>query len=216
MIDDGSLEAENYDILWSNGSTTFSIEATQPGSYSVTVTDPLGCNTSYSQFNLVLDTPPIQPTIIANGIALAASSVSGVTYQWNLDGVPIQNANAQFYTAVNTGYYTVSVINSSGCITTSDPVYVLVTSTEEIPNEKEQIELYPNPSSGLIEITYEKINPSIKLTIYNIIGQKVMQLSPFIESSSVTLDLSSVAKGTYFMEFNIENKRVTKKLLLTN
>ncbi len=43
------------------------------------------------------------------------------SYQWNLDGVPIDGATSSTYEATVSGSYTVSVTDSEGCSGTSDP-----------------------------------------------------------------------------------------------
>jgi len=70
-------------------------------------------------------------------------------------------------------------------------------------NEQEnQMILYPNPTSGIINIqSKEKIN---SVSVYNVVGQKVEFKSLNNENSSI--DISNLPEGIYFIELNLNNK----------
>jgi hypothetical protein len=70
----------------------------------------------------VYPTPPF-PTITQNGYTLTSSPAAG--YQWQFNNVDIAGATNQTYTATQTGYYTVVIADSSGCIN-SATVYVTI------------------------------------------------------------------------------------------
>jgi uncharacterized repeat protein (TIGR01451 family) len=89
-----------YSILWWNGATSFSVGGLSAGSYSVTVTDNIGCYTTHEFYieqavqipvNLVVTQ---QPTCLQNDgsvMAFGSGGVNPYTYLWN-DGQTTQQA----------------------------------------------------------------------------------------------------------------------------
>lgn len=114
---------------WSNGATTSGIAVTQPGAYSVTVTDANGCSATSNTIVISVATAP-NPEITANGplqfcaggsVTLNAGS-GFIRYRWS-NGATTQSINV-----TSPGLYTVAVTNASGCERTSPPVQVIVTN----------------------------------------------------------------------------------------
>jgi len=104
---------DNY--LWSTAETTQQILVTNPGTYSVTVTDAAGC-TGIASFEVVLENivPPLiigEPSICAGG-GSTVIAVDGFynSYLWS-------NAEiSQGITVTAPGVYSVTVEDSEGCI----------------------------------------------------------------------------------------------------
>ncbi len=101
--------------LWSNGATSQTITATNGGSYSVTVTDPLGCTATDAitiQFSNPAVNLGIDDTLCgANSLLLDAGN-AGSTYLWS------NGATTQTIAATNTGGYGVTVTDPFGCSAT--------------------------------------------------------------------------------------------------
>ncbi len=114
---------------WSTGETTDTISfvADETGVFSISldVVDFNGCagpniNISYGYW--VQELPSI-PSITQNGSVLTSSEAS--TYQWYLDGTPIEGATEQTYTATMSGAYTVEVTEGDApCISISAALIV--------------------------------------------------------------------------------------------
>jgi probable HAF family extracellular repeat protein len=69
-----------------------------------------------------------------------------------------------------------------------------------------QMVLYPNPTSGIINIqAKEKIN---SVSVYNSVGQKV----PFnsLNKENTSIDISNLSSGIYFLEIYLNNKTIKK------
>jgi len=87
--------------------------------------------------------------------------------------------------------------------------YDTATDVDEISNEI--VSIYPNPSSGLININFDN-NTSRLLNIYDLSGKLV--LNKTIENSQNQMDLSEQPKGVYFISVTSEGKELTHKLIL--
>ncbi len=68
---------------------------------------------------------------------------------------------------------------------------------------------YPNPTTNLL---YAKAKQPIEsVSLYNMLGQEVLILHP--NSLNVTIDLSKLSSGTYFMKSNINGVSFTHKVI---
>jgi gliding motility-associated-like protein len=110
-----------YNYQWSNGATTQNISAIPAGSYSVTVTDSLGCVLNLNALNVS------QPAVLASNanvtnllcfndnsgsmLTSTAGGTSPYNYLWNV-GLTAQNL-----TSASAGIYTVSITDANGCLT---------------------------------------------------------------------------------------------------
>jgi PKD repeat protein len=105
---------------WSTGETTDSIQVTQGGFYSATVTDANGCMDSDTVQVNVVPVPVFSlgaDTTACDSITLSASG--GITYEWQ-DGSTLST-----YTATGSGTYSVTVTNAGGC-QASDEINVTI------------------------------------------------------------------------------------------
>ncbi len=116
--------AQSY--LWSNGATDQSIWVSASGSYTVTITDALGCSATSSPVNvtiLPLPTPtlfPFGPQFICQGQAITLTSTTATSYLWNT------GATTQSIVVNQAGDYSVTVTDANGCQAVTGTVPVTV------------------------------------------------------------------------------------------
>jgi hypothetical protein len=131
-----------FSYNWNNGSATSSINNIGPGTYTVLITDAVGCS---EEISFTLTSPAALSASITTNASdcygeasgAASATVSGGTapysYIWNTS--PIQNT-AQI-TNVPAGNYTVNIADANGCLYTSfatisqpaQPLVVTATTT---------------------------------------------------------------------------------------
>ena len=81
--------------------------------------------------------------------------------------------------------------------------------------EEQVFTVTPNPTTGLITINTKNIDlTDSKLVVYNIVGGIVKQVNP--QSGSMTIDLSDLTKGVYFVSLITKNSTTTKRIILNN
>lgn len=127
-----------YTYQWKNGtsnatgtSTNATYKTGAAGTYTLVVSAN-GCSTTSSVTTVSL--VPLPVALISPSAATTAcdsivfsSATTGVTYQWNYNGIPVLGATAQNYRANASGPYTVKVTSTTtGCSATSAAVTATV------------------------------------------------------------------------------------------
>jgi len=75
--------------------------------------------------------------------------------------------------------------------------------------ESKSVEIYPNPTNSVLNITSENENKISRISIYNSLGQKVLEINKSVNQ----IDLSNLKKGIYFIEFETDGKHIRKKII---
>lgn len=149
--------------------------------------------------------PVVVPTILENENELT-SSVSGVSYQWYLDGSVIDGATNVTYTATVSGDYNVMVYYEFGCAE-SESVNVTISVDPPLSLSEESLNnfiVYPNPTSGVV---YIKGNESQEeFSLYSVIGEKIMTAE-----NTAEIDLSHLPEGVYYLKIGNSTKKIVKK-----
>jgi hypothetical protein len=79
--------------------------------------------------------------------------------------------------------------------------------------ELNNIVLYPNPSKGIFNIALGTIEPTA-IDVYDVTGKVVWSKKDFsITNAEVSLDLSSVAQGIYFVKISADNQSTVKRII---
>lgn len=133
------------------GSSIYSIT----GTYTDTLSNITGCD-SIITTNLTV-APIIDLSTLVSGITISANAFA-TSYQWidcNNGNNAIVGETAQSYTATANGDYAV-IITINSCSDTSDCVSINNVGLEN-NIELSQLELYPNPSDGMIQISIQNL-----------------------------------------------------------
>jgi len=116
------------------------------------------------------------------------------------------------------GYYYDSLYTSS-----SNPLIIKlnseggIQSTSDIEFTPLDIQIYPNPTSSMLNIKIDQgINKFEHLKIINIMGQCVYEsaISNRLQSTNVKIDVSKFTKGTYVLLLSGNGNQSTKKLII--
>lgn len=108
-----------YFFNWSNGSTTEDQVGISSGSYSVVITDGLGCSlTAYKYVPLsspvVVNISSAYPDcLISNGSATASASGGTLPYTYNWQNT---SSTSQTVSGLTPGYYYVTATDANGCL----------------------------------------------------------------------------------------------------
>ena len=204
VLDAGEYNAVEY--LWSTGETTRTITATQSGNYSVTVS---GCGAPVSDTISVTMGNLAAPVITQIGIELICTQAD--SYQWYKDGVLIPGATNQKYKPRGYGNYTVVVTNTALGCTGKTADYWFVPNGDYYLGDI-RVKITPNPSAGQTKLVLSKLpGKPIKVTIYDRIGRRLINRE--IINLVNEINMTAYAKGLYFVECVLDNKRVILPLV---
>ncbi len=159
--------------IWSTGEQGRTITVSSPGEYKVYVTDSEGCELADSI--RVDDYPRMENNLLTNnGTYLEA--VASTAYTWYKDGLPIDGASGQILPFTESGNYYVQLVDNNGCLSASDVLQVVVTSTDGEGKDWKCL-VYPNPGTGKYQFEFTaKPSYDLDIVFINVLGQTVQQL----------------------------------------
>jgi Arylsulfotransferase (ASST)/Secretion system C-terminal sorting domain len=137
--------------------------------------------------------PAIPAVTLANDTLFADLAT---TYQWYFNGYQIAGATDPFYIPTQNGNYIVRITDANGCVYrySEEFEYSSVTGLNA-SKEKDKFIVYPNPSTGLINIKgLENYVEMMELTVTDHTGKELMKTS-----SVRNIDMSGFANGIYFL-----------------
>jgi len=163
---------------------------------------------------MTVNTTPPQPTITQNLSLLISSAPAG--NQWYLDGYVIPGATNQTYLAVDNGSYTV-IVTLNGC--SSIPSLPLVINNVGISESdiKPDLNVYPNPSEGLLKVTFNSlIKTTYRIEITDIIGKIVYaeDLVDFYGLYTRDITLTDFGKGVYTLCLIDAKNKTYRKVII--
>ena len=208
----------NWSVVYSNGyatwqinnidTTLFQFYVSDSGTYVVLEVEDANC-VGTSSGNAVVEKYPIPDTPVISQEGDELSSDVAFGNQWYLNDEVIPGATGQSYTAqVNGLYYDIVTVNS--CVSdTSNAIYVIVTSVDEIRND--YFRVVPNPARNKVKIlSGNHFTGEVKVRLFSLSGMLVndyiLQLAD--GKSNQTIDISSLTPGLYFLR--ISNEEVVK------
>ena len=184
-------------------------------------------NTNCSaNFNLYPDTSQVHHYWAINN----ATGVQPLHYLWSWGDSTYDTIPYPSHVYADSGIYTIclSITDSSGCTSTycdssyhimrtsNYMVYVNVISNIltaiKTPNSKNEISVYPNPSSSTITIQQSTPSPNQQLLITNILGEEIYHQA-MNNSTQTTIDVSQWSNGVYFYQIRGDKETLQGKFV---
>lgn len=192
----------NYE--WSNGANTSGILVGQEDTIYVSGHNVQQCQI-YSDTIVVTEGSPLpNPSISQIGNSLV--STSAPNYQWFLNDNPLPGDTNQVIYPDSVGYYSVAITDGDGCRSFSNAFEWTLSTIQQV---QDVLKIYPNPTSDIV--TIEGLTQDIeKVTVISPIGKQIY--AAVSSSKKVQIDLSKVAKGTYFIRVQSGQNSYTQKI----
>ncbi|MFN8144312.1 MAG: T9SS type A sorting domain-containing protein [Bacteroidia bacterium] len=146
---------------------------------------------------------------IISGQTITLDAGAGYSaYSWST------TATTQTISVNATGTYSVVVTDAHSCQGTDSIFVNVITGVNAIAGNVSLV-AYPNPSSGLIEIRVDNPSSVFDLKITNALGQLFFRDSHRVLTGyRKVVDLSSCAKGIYYLTLSTSNGSVTRQIIL--
>ncbi len=170
-----------------------------------------GCDSLFLPgFITVFQSPP-QPTITLSNDTLFCSPA--FTYAWYESTNPsLILSTDSFYVTTQNGNYFVIVTDSNGCAVASN--ILLINTGVAYQTNDLKITLYPNPASGLMYIELFDNVLRARLEILDIHGERIRSYQ--LKEGQNEVDISSLAKGMYFLKISAGDKYSYHKIMILN
>ncbi|HKR06648.1 MAG TPA: LamG-like jellyroll fold domain-containing protein [Bacteroidia bacterium] len=139
---------------------------------------------------------PSTPSITWNGTQLQCNPAA-TTYQWNLNGIPVNGATQQTWIPLQNGLYTVTITNAAGCTGTSAQYNFNGLGINEYNNS--EIKITQNTEAHLITVNIPLNMAADKIELADEVGRAVVSIINPI-SHSVPIDTRNFIPGVYFVK----------------
>lgn len=192
------------DFTWNTGEKTAVIYPSKSGFYSLTVKAVNGCIGVSNSLKIKINPQPIVsitaygPLVYCDNQLSELISTIGVNYLWN-DGSTTRSIKPNF-----SGEYFVKVTDINGCSNTSNHLTVNVEKCSSIQdNELTSVQVYPNPTNGIIHIKNLTIGDLLNISDIN--GRVIYTQS--IDSPTVNLSMPDFSEqGVYYLNVFDKNR----------
>ncbi len=209
-----------YSYVWNTGSTSQNLSNLPTGTYSVTVTDSLGCIFSDSAAIISVDTISLSLSAtvdtggLGNGTATAipAGGVPPYSYEWNTS----PNQFTQTATGLSAGSYQVLVTDSLGGFQTG-MVEVPMDTTVGLSkfHQLTHLNIFPNPAQNafMIELEFSQATYP-RITLFDMLGNQVAQTRTLNWGTQFeeTWKTDKLPGGIYLLRIEANQEIITRKV----
>lgn len=201
--------------LWSTGATTQTVLVSNSGSYSVTVTQPSGCQYAVSDTVLVTVHPSPSVSILGLDSSYCTTDLSD-TLVGNPSGGVFSGTgiigNEFFPNVAGQGQHTITYVvsDSNGCSATTTGTTLVTICTATADPRPLAITVFPNPSTG--RFTIFGLNSGAKVEVYDMLGAKVA--GAVATESQITLDLQDSGPGIYIVHVLLDGQWFQRRIVL--
>ncbi|GEL11107.1 Por secretion system C-terminal sorting domain-containing protein [Flavobacterium glycines] len=176
-----------YTYVWSTAKTTQAISVSAAGTYTVVITDNKGCQTTAS---IVIKTLNVQ----------CGNSGDKVMVCHNNQAICVNSSSVQAH--LNHGD------KLGSCVTTNKVVSkILITDG----NTTEDVVVYPNPVTSILNVKVNEVYSGATLEVYNILGVKLRSQS--LTNTLQTISLEGLPSGAYLL-YVINGNDITVKNII--
>lgn len=205
-----STDGEFTSYNWTNGSEMPLLEISEAGQYAVTVVNDLGCLGKSDTVSVEI--VPVPEVEIWLGFdTLFAAPDTQLTYQWLLEGVPVEGATDYFLNPSQSGNYSVEVQNAFGCNAVSNDIAFIITSLGDMPVGNNW-KVFPIPVSGVLTIEGNlTIN---RISMWSSKGQLLrVDESPKVSGNLLHWDMNELPGGQYVILIEGDGRREALKVI---
>jgi len=146
-------------------------------------------------------------------VNFTASAIGGTTFAWSFGDGNNSSQQNPVHTYTQNGSYTATLVITNGCNSVSINVPVGISTGISNLELAEQIQVYPNPSSGISHVVVPSfITGNSQLNVYNQEGRVVYQST--VNEIDSEINLKTHAKGLYLLVIKTQSGMVVSKKII--
>ena len=151
-------------------------------------------------------------SVSATSTTLTASPSGATSYQWYLNGNPVNGATSSTYSPVASGSYTVQVTSTGGCTGTSSASSFIVTGMNEA-SLAAAIQIYPSVTSDIVNVKVNSAVDVLTYTIYGLDGRLYDKGTIQSGVNSAEISMSKLSGGLYILNITDQTRVASYKLI---
>ncbi|MBK9284481.1 MAG: aryl-sulfate sulfotransferase [Sphingobacteriaceae bacterium] len=161
-----------------------------------------------------INNQPLPQPIVYNSGGLLTTTTVASEYQWYLNGNLLFGVTSPMILPNQSGIYVLRITDPNTCEYQFSPGYKYTyippqpVGINDHTAELNTLQLYPNPNTGLLNITMENLS-QYSVEIFNIGGERI-----YNGENIKQIDLSNFSDGLYFCKITAEKNSITKKITL--
>ena len=190
--------------ITANGSTVFT------GSDMAASTD----SETADQQTYTIVVAPTKGEIIKNGVAL---STGGTFTQADIDAGNVAYSNTQ--TSLFNDLFKVDITNSLNGWLANQEINLEATSLSTNSFELSNLSVYPNPSNGLINVSFQTTsNDPVEIVLFDLQGRKVFKSKQNSNNQSMfnqSINTRRLSNGIYLLRAIQGNRSTTKRVVIS-
>jgi hypothetical protein len=177
--------------------------ASTSGSYSVTITNTLGCSSVSASILVVVNPLPL-PVITRSNDILSTGSYD--TYQWYFNSLPMTGVTGQSHQVLKNGGYSVRVTDVNGCTNYSDIFFYTSVGVSQVLSAA-AVRVFPNPVQRMVAIAAAA---RVDVMLSDIAGRVLLNIE-----NAKQIDMEQFPAGSYMLRITDEHGRYIKTEKLT-
>ena len=218
----GSLDGATITVCTAEANTsvpTFSsstISITANGTTVFTASDMTASSDSETaeQQTYTIVVAPTKGEIIKNGVAL---STGGTFTQADIDAGNVAYSNTQ--TSLFNDQFKVDITNSLNGWLANQEINLEATSLSTNSFELSNLSVYPNPSNGLINVSFQTTsNDAVEIVLFDLQGRKVFRSKQNSNNQSMfnqSINTRRLSNGIYLLRAIQGNRSTTKRVIIS-
>ncbi len=170
---------------------------------------------SYPCYIRFADLTPFSPEFIFNNTTLTCIDPAQ-SYQWYLDGNPIEEATSATYDWTTAGNYSVEIQQFDQCPSFTSSASLVGTAVEETMGVQFDLSVFPNPSEGRVVVKTHASRPTTaQMNVLDMTGKVVFTSNENLNGglNLIAID-EEISAGVYTVEIRSGESAQTTRLVI--
>ncbi len=203
----GLMLNTNYEVYVSDSCNTIGYSTTGPISFKTDSLAPVWATFNSAQNNTTL----IDATVDFDA---TNSTGDGISYAWDFGNGATGVGSMPSGTYTSNGTYNVMLTVTDKCGNTDDTTITITVGGISVVEQSfdASLELYPNPSEGVFNVTLNNATANYTLQISDVSGRVVFTRENCQPGQSQSVNISHVSKGIYMVHLKGDGISATRRI----